>query len=40
MIWYALLIGVVAVGSCIPLMFGRETLGNLETFTERVPELA
>ena len=39
-IFFGSMIGVVAVGSCIPLMFGRETLGNLETFTERVPELA
>ncbi len=39
-IFFGSMVGVVAVGACIPLLFGRETLGNLETFTERVPELA
>jgi hypothetical protein len=29
---------VVAAGAFIPVLFGRETLGNLETFTEAVPE--
>jgi hypothetical protein len=31
---------VVAAGAFIPVLFGRETLGNLETFTEALPELA
>jgi MFS transporter, putative metabolite:H+ symporter len=39
-IFFGTIAGVVAVGACIPLAFGRETLGNLETFTETVPELA
>ncbi len=39
-IFFGSMVGVVAVGACIPLMFGRETLGNLETFTEKIPELA
>ena len=28
------------IGACIPFALGRETLGNLETFTEVLPELA
>ena len=39
-IFFGTMAGVVAIGACIPLAFGRETLGNLETFTETVPELA
>ena len=39
-IFFGTMVGVVAVGACIPLMFGRETLGNLEAFTETAPELA
>ncbi len=39
-IFFGTMIGVVAVGACIPLVLGRETLGNLEAFTETVPELA
>ncbi len=39
-IFFGTMVVVVAVGACIPLMFGRETLGNLETFTEALPELA
>jgi putative MFS transporter len=37
-IFFGTMIGVVAVGACIPLVLGRETLGNLEAFTESVPE--
>jgi MFS family permease len=39
-IFFGTMIVVVAVGACIPLVFGRETIGNLETFTEALPELA
>ena len=39
-IFFGTMVGVVAVGAWIPLMFGRETLGNLEAFTEAIPELA
>ena len=39
-IFFGTMVVVVALGACIPLAFGRETLGNLETFTETVPELA
>jgi hypothetical protein len=28
---------VVALGACIPLLFGRETVGQLETVTEGGP---
>jgi hypothetical protein len=31
---------VVAIGAFIPLAFGRETVGQLETVTEGVPALA
>jgi hypothetical protein len=31
---------VVAIGAVIPLAFGRETVGQLETVTEGVPALA
>ena len=31
---------MVLIGACIPFALGRETLGNLETFTEVLPELA
>jgi hypothetical protein len=31
---------VVAIGSLIPLLFGRETVGQLETVTEAAPALA
>ncbi len=37
-IFFGTMIGVVAVGACVPLLLGRETLGNLEAFTERLPE--
>ena len=39
-IFFGTMIGVVAMGACVPLVFGRETLGNLETFTEGLPEPA
>jgi len=39
-IFFGTMVMVVAVGACIPLVFGRETLGNLETFTEALPEMA
>jgi hypothetical protein len=31
---------MVLIGACIPFTLGRETLGNLETFTGVLPELA
>jgi MFS family permease len=39
-IFFGTMVVVVAFGACIPTVFGRETLGNLETFTEALPELA
>ena len=39
-IFFGTMVAVVAVGACVPLVFGRETIGNLEAFTEAIPELA
>jgi len=39
-VFFGTMVLVVAAGAFIPVLFGRETLGNLETFTEAVPELA
>jgi hypothetical protein len=39
-IYFGMMVVMVLIGACIPLAFGRETLGNLETFTEALPELA
>jgi MFS family permease len=39
-IFFGTLLVVAATGAFIPVVFGRETVGQLETVTERVPELA
>jgi Major Facilitator Superfamily len=39
-IFFGTMVVVVAVGAAIPVLYGRETVGQLETFTEAVPELA
>jgi putative MFS transporter len=39
-IFFGTMVLVVAAGAFIPVLFGRETVGNLETFTEALPELA
>jgi MFS transporter, putative metabolite:H+ symporter len=39
-IFFGTLLVVVAIGAFIPLLFGRETVGQLETVTEGVPALA
>jgi len=39
-IFFGTILGVVAVGAFIPVLFGRETIGQLETVTETVPALA
>jgi MFS family permease len=39
-IFFGTMIVMVLIGACIPFALGRETLGNLETFTEVLPELA
>ena len=40
LIFFGTMIVMVVVGACIPFALGRETVGNLETFTEALPELA
>jgi MFS transporter, putative metabolite:H+ symporter len=40
MIFFGTILAFVSIGAFIPLLFGRETVGQLETFTESVPELA
>ncbi|HJU16675.1 MAG TPA: MFS transporter [Stellaceae bacterium] len=39
-IFFGTILVVVAVGAFIPLLFGRETVGQLELVTETVPEFA
>ena len=39
-IFFGTIVVVVAIGAFIPLVFGRETVGQLETVTEGVPALA
>jgi MFS transporter, putative metabolite:H+ symporter len=39
-IFFGTILAFVSIGAFIPLLFGRETVGQLETFTETVPELA
>jgi len=39
-IFFGTIFVVVAIGAFIPIVFGRETVGQLETVTERVPALA
>jgi MFS family permease len=39
-IFFGTMIVMVAIGASIPFALGRETVGNLETFTEALPELA
>ena len=39
-IFFGTLLVVVAIGAFIPVVFGRETVGQLEIVTEGVPELA
>jgi hypothetical protein len=31
---------VVAIGACVPVLFGKETVGQLETFNEATAEFA
>jgi MFS family permease len=37
-IFFGTIAVVVTIGACIPLLFGRETIGQLEMVTEAVPE--
>jgi MFS transporter, AAHS family, 4-hydroxybenzoate transporter len=39
-IFFGTILGIVAVGAFIPILFGKETIGQLETVTEAVPALA
>jgi hypothetical protein len=39
-IFFGTILVVVAIGAFIPIVFGRETVGQLETVTEGVPEFA
>jgi MFS transporter, putative metabolite:H+ symporter len=39
-IFFGTMLGLVAIGAFIPIVFGRETVGQLETVTETVPALA
>ena len=39
-IFFGTILVVVAIGAFIPIMFGRETVGQLEVVTEGVPEFA
>ena len=39
-IFFGTMLVMVAIGACIPFALGRETLGNLETFTEALPGIA
>ncbi len=39
-VFFGVILVVVAIGAFIPLVFGRETVGQLETVTEGIPALA
>lgn len=39
-IFFGALAIIVTTGALVPVLFGRETIGQLETFTETAPELA
>jgi MFS transporter, putative metabolite:H+ symporter len=39
-VFFGTMVIVVAIGALIPVIYGRETIGQLETVTEAVPELA
>ena len=39
-IFLGILAVVASIGAIAPVLFGKETVGQLETVTERVPELA
>ena len=39
-IFFGALAIIVTTGALVPVLFGRETIGQLETFTEVAPELA
>ncbi|HZU87855.1 MAG TPA: hypothetical protein VE993_01225 [Stellaceae bacterium] len=39
-VFFGTILAVVTVGAFVPLLFGRETVGQLELVTETAPELA
>ena len=39
-IFFGTMMAMVLIGACIPFALGRETVGNLETFTEALPQPA
>jgi MFS family permease len=39
-IFFGTILGVVVIGAFIPILFGRETVGQLEVVTETVPQFA
>ena len=39
-IFFGSLAVVASIGAFVPVLFGKETVGQLETVTEGVPELA
>jgi hypothetical protein len=39
-IFFGAILVIVAIGAFVPVLFGRETVGQLETVTETVPALA
>ena len=38
--FFGTIVVIVSLGAFIPLLFGKETVGQLEAVTELVPELA
>ena len=39
LIFFGTMIVMVVIGACIPFALGRETVGNLKSFTERLPQM-
>jgi hypothetical protein len=37
-IFFGTITVVVAIGACVPLLFGKETIGQLEIITEAIPK--
>jgi hypothetical protein len=39
-IFFGTLVVIASIGAFVPVLFGKETVGQLETVSEAVPELA
>jgi hypothetical protein len=39
-IFFGTILGVAVIGAFIPILFGRETVGQLEVVTETAPQFA